>query len=126
MTIENIAKDGWLPTGFYTPAKKIDIGNAYMIFVSGMQPEKGIVNFKEQTISVFETIGKILKNAGATFDDVIETVIYLTDISNFADFSQIRQNYFKNSKPVSTLVEVSALGESHAKIEIKVNALIKK
>ena len=73
-----------------------------------------------QTHEVFSDIGDILKAAGATFDDVIKAVIYITDMSEFEKISKIRANYFKNSMPVSTLVEVNRMVRDGNKIEIEV------
>ena len=47
-------------------------------------------------------------------------------MNEFEKVSKIRADYFKNSKPVSTLVEVSRMVRDGAKIEIEVTALIKK
>jgi 2-iminobutanoate/2-iminopropanoate deaminase len=132
MKVENIVTSSKHARGFYSPAKKIDLGDSYLIFVSGIQCPKDENNsilsedITEQTTLVFEEIGKILKNAGASFDDVIKAVIYLTDMNNFSIVSTIRQEYFKNSKPVSTMVEVNGFTESKSKIEIEVTAIIEK
>lgn len=44
MRIENIKPEGYVMKGVYTPAKKIDIGDSYLIFVSGVQAPAGDVN----------------------------------------------------------------------------------
>ncbi len=111
MKIENIKPEGYVMKGVYTPAKKIDLGDSYLIFVSGVQAPAGEVNevatedIAEQTRLVFEEISDILKQAGASLDDVVKAVIYLKDIDDFKVVSPIRAEYFKNSMPVSTMVE---------------------
>ena len=67
-----------------------------------------------------------MKSAGASFDDVIKAVIYVANMSDFEKVSKIRAEYFKNSMPVSTLVEVSRMVRDGAKIEIEVTALLNK
>ena len=58
--IENIIPDGYVMKGVYTPAKKIDLGDKYLIFVSGVQAPAGDVNevctedIGEQTELVFQ------------------------------------------------------------------------
>ena len=132
MKIENIITNSKHVRGFYSPGKKIDLGDSYLIFVSGIQCPKDENNnvlsedIEGQTKLVFEEIGKILTNAGATFDDVVKAVIYLTDMKDFSVVSTIRQEYFINSKPVSTMVEVNAFTEAKSKIEIEVTAIISK
>ena len=132
MKLENIKPEGYVMKGVYTPAKKIDLGDSYLIFVSGVQAPQGDLNevatedVAEQTKLVFEEINDILKQAGATLDDVVKAVIYLKDINDFEIVSPIRAEYFKNSMPVSTMVEVSGFVRKGSKIEIEVTALIEK
>jgi len=130
--IQNIAPEDYKKRGVYTPAKKIDVGNFYQIYVSGVQAPKDdshkVVtdDIEEQTKLVFEDIKQILKQAGATLDDVIKAVIYVTDMNEFDKVSKIRGEYFKNSMPVSTLVEVNRMTRDGAKIEIEVTAILAK
>ncbi len=132
MKVENIKPEGYVMKGVYTPAKKIDLGDSYLIFVSGVQAPKGEFNevatedVAEQTKLVFEEISDILKQAGATLDDVVKAVIYLKDINDFEVVSPIRAEYFKNSMPVSTMVEAGGFVRKGSKIEIEVTALIEK
>lgn len=132
MRIENIKPEGYVMKGVYTPAKKIDLGDSYLIFVSGVQAPKGEFNevvtedVAEQTKLVFQEISDILKQAGATLDDIVKAVIYLKDINDFEIVSPIRAEYFKNSMPVSTMVEVGGFVRKGSKIEIEVTAIINK
>jgi 2-iminobutanoate/2-iminopropanoate deaminase len=115
--------------GGYTPAIKIDLGSAEMIFVSGIQPKKidgdhaFTDDIEEQTENVFQSIGEILNEAGATFDDVIKAQIFITDMQDFPKVSAIRDKYFANSKPVSTLLEVNAMTRKGSKFEMEVIAV---
>lgn len=108
------------------------MSDSYLIFVSGVQAPAGEINevvtddIGEQTKLVFEEIGSILKEAGASLDDVVKVVIYLKDINDFEIVSPIRAEYFKNSMPVSTMVEVGGFVRRGSKIEIEVTALIPK
>ena len=130
--IEDIVPSDYKTRGSYTPAKKFDMGNFYQIYVSGVQAPKDdnhrVVtdDIEEQTRLVFEDISNILGQAGATLDDVIKAVIYITDMKDFDKISPIRGEYFKNSQPVSTLVEVNGMTRVGAKIEIEVTAVIQK
>ena len=132
MNNENlIPKGGSEIMGAYSPGKKIDLGNSYMIFVTGQiaQDKDGNVvceDIEGQTEYVFERISDILKEGNASLDDVIKAQIFLTDIKDFSKVSPIRNKYFVNSKPVSTLVEVSNLVRNGCKIEIEVTAIVKK
>lgn len=131
--IENIYPEDWQQTrGFYSPAKKIDLGNSYMIYVSGQQVDKNENNeavtddIEEQTELVFQAIERTLKSAGSSMKDVVKAQIFLTDINDFPKVSSIRDRWFAESKPVSTLLEVNAMTRKGAKIEIEVTAVISK
>jgi len=124
-------KDGAEIMGAYSHGIKVDIGNKKMIFVTGQiaQDKDGNVvceDIEGQTEYVFECIQKILKEGNSSLDDVVKTQIFLTDINDFSKVSPIRNKYFKNSKPVSTLVEVSSLVKKGCKIEIEVIAISEK
>jgi len=131
--IENIYPEDWQQTrGFYSPAKKIDMGDFYMIYVSGQQVGKNKNNeaitddIEEQTELVFQAIEKILKSADASMKDVVKAQIFLTNINDFPKVSAIRDKWFAESKPVSTLLEVNTMTRKGAKVEIEVTAIIKK
>ena len=131
MIIENICPEGQENNSF-TPAKKIDMGNSYMIFVYGVQPDKNKNNeafsddIEQQTENVFENINSILELAGATMNDVVKAQIFITDINDLKKVSAIRNKWFIHSKPISTLLEVNAMTRKGTKIEIEVTAVIKK
>lgn len=117
--------------GAYSHGIKVDLGSSEMIFVTGKiaQDSNGNVvceDIEGQTEYVFECIKKILKEANSSLDDVVKTQIFLTDINDFSKVSPIRNKYFANSKPVSTLVEVNNLVKKDCKIEIEVIAIVKK
>ena len=69
---------------------------------------------------------KILKEAGASLDDIVKAVIYVTDISKFKEVSAIRNKYFAYAQPVSTLVEISKTVKEGCDIEIEVIAIKRK
>ena len=118
--------------GFYSPAVKVDLGNAEMIFVTGQQinldenGEAATDDIAEQTEYVFGQLQKILNGGGFSLNDVVKAQIFLTDIKDFPVVSEIRKKYFAESKPASTLVEAGAFVHKGAKIEIEVTAVREK
>ncbi len=115
--------------GAYSHGLKVNVGGKEMIFVTGqiaMDKDGNPVapdDIQKQTRFVFENIKKILAEGGATIDDVVKAVIYVTDISKFKKISAIRNEYFKNAKPVSTLVEINKTVKDGCDIEIEVTAV---
>ncbi|MCL2384025.1 MAG: RidA family protein [Oscillospiraceae bacterium] len=134
MLIEDIWPSSWQGTrGVYTPAKKIDIGNCYLIIVSGQQARKDENNevfsddIELQTEDVFMQINDILEEAGASMDNAVKAVLYFTDIeADFMKVSAIRDKWFANSKPISTCLSCNGFSRKGAKIEIEVTAIMEK
>jgi reactive intermediate/imine deaminase len=114
------------PISHYTDA--VRAGD--LLFVSGFVPVDGagrLVGGDDvvaQTRQVFANLGAVLAAAGATFADVVKVTVYLTDIADRARINPVRQEIFGDTRPASTLVEVSALAVLGAKLEIEVVALI--
>lgn len=115
--------------GAYSHGYKIQIGDTKLIFTTGqiaLDKDGNVVypdNPAKQAEFVFESLQKILKQADASLDDVIKATIFVTDMSDFTKISKVRNRYFKNSEPVSTLVEVKKLVKDGCKVEIEVVAV---
>lgn len=126
------SKDSAKKLGAYSHGYKIDVGDSEIIFTTGqIALDKdgnvvGIGDIEAQTEFVFESLQNILKEAGASLDDVIKATTYVTDINDFPKISPIRNKYFKTAEPVSTLVEVNKLVKENCKIEIEVIAVKQK
>ena len=71
-----------------------------------------------QARQVFANLGAVLDAAGASFADVVKVTVYLTDIGDRAAINPVRQEVFGETRPASTLVEISALVTPGAKVEI--------
>jgi reactive intermediate/imine deaminase len=129
MKKDKITPREFTPTmGAYSHGLKVITGDAKWIFVTGqiaMDSNGEVVSndIEKQTKFVFENIKSILEEAGASFADVVKTQIFLTDINDFSKVSPIRNEYYEDSEPVSTLVEVSALVKKRCKIEVEVIAI---
>jgi 2-iminobutanoate/2-iminopropanoate deaminase len=114
------------PISHYTDA--VRAGD--LLFVSGCVPVDGegrLVGGDDvvaQARQVLANVGAVLAAAGATFADVVKVTVYLTDIADRAAINPVRQEIFGESRPASTLVEVSALAIPGAKLEIDAVALI--
>ena len=81
-------------------------------------------NLYVQTTFTFQKIEKALKEAGGSLNDVVRTRMYVIDISNWEDAGKAHGEFFKDIKPASTMVEVSALIHQELLIEIEVTAIL--
>jgi 2-iminobutanoate/2-iminopropanoate deaminase len=118
-----------IPSKAYSQGIIVPLGDADMMFVTGQvsQDIDGNVLFpndaKEQAGVVYDRIETILREGGMSMDDVVKAQIFLTDIKDGPTVSKIRDEVFKNAKPVSTLVEVNALVKPECCVEIEVTAV---
>lgn len=118
------------PIGAYSNGLVIPIGDKNMILLTGQvaTDKTGKAQFvespAEQTEYIFKNIESLLLETGATIDNIVKVVIYLTDMNYFKEVSPVRNKYLSNCKPVSTLVEVNRLAVDGCKVEIEVTAII--
>ncbi len=75
-----------------------------------------------QTRQILRTIIAALAEAGAKPEDVVRTVMYVTDIADALDVGRAHGEIFSNIRPASTLVAVSALIAPEMKVEIEAYA----
>jgi enamine deaminase RidA (YjgF/YER057c/UK114 family) len=78
----------------------------------------------EQTVHILKTIEKALQDAGSSLSDVVRTRIYLTDISRWEEVGRAHGEFFEEIRPVTTIVEVSALISKELLVEIEAEAII--
>ena len=100
------------PIGPYNQA--VIAGN-YM-FVSGqiaLNPKNGELitgEIKKETTQVMENLKAILSEASLTFENVVKTTIFLSDMNDFSSVNEIYGSYLNNSTaPARETVQVSKL-----------------
>ena len=76
----------------------------------------------EQTRVTLRIIGEALAKAGATFEQVVRTRIFVLDISDWKAVGAAHGEVFADIRPVSTMVEVSRLIDPDHLVEIEVEA----
>ncbi len=128
------------PVGAFPHAKRV--GN--LLFLSGIGPRvrgskeiPGVTldraghiesyDIETQCRAVFENVRLVLEDAGATWNDIVDVTVFLTDIKkDFATYNRIYPEYFAGPdkpNPTRTTVEVGALPTPIA-IELKVIAAV--
>lgn len=97
-----------------------------MLFTSGqlgLEPETGILpeGIEAQAKQSLQNIRAILEEAGLQKTDVIKTVVYLKNMSDFAAVNAIYADFFGDHKPARSCVEVAGLPKGGL-VEIEVVA----
>ena len=77
-----------------------------------------------QAERVFENIGRVLAAAGSGPEHVVKVTLFLTDVDDRSAINPVRQRWFGETRPASTLVEVSRLAIPGAKIEVEAVAIV--
>jgi 2-iminobutanoate/2-iminopropanoate deaminase len=104
-------KDAPAPIGPYSQAVS---ANGFL-FISGqvaINPSTGDVetgNVKVETEQVMDNLAAILKTAGLTFDNVVKTTIFLSDMSLFASVNEVYGSFFSADFPARETVAVKGL-----------------
>ena len=99
------------PIGPYSQA----IAWEKFIFSSGqiaLDPQSGDLVHGDvgvQTRQVLENLKAVLTAGGATMQSVLKTTIYLKDMADFVKVNEIYDEYFGDSLPARSTVEVSRL-----------------
>ncbi len=123
ITIINTA-DVPAPIGPYSQAVKS--GN--MLFLSGqvaLDTDGNLVmeSIKAETHQVMKNISILLKEAGAGFENIVKTTIFLTDMAFFAEVNEAYGSYFKTNFPARETVAVKGLPKN-VNVEISVIAVV--
>ena len=117
------------PRGAYSPGLLVEQEGCSTLFVTGqlaVDPDGKVVAPYDpvaQTEYVFQLIGSILEAGGMAFTDVVKVQTFLTNMPDFEKYSPIRNRYFAENKPVSTLLEVKGLAREGCCVEIEVVAM---
>ena len=127
------------PVGLYPHARRV----GDLLFLSGVGPrEKGtkkipgveldqdgqIVSYDiaKQCHSVFKNVKLILEASGATWNDLVDVTVFLTNMKDdFKMYNEIYATYFKDNQPCRTTVEINSLPTPIA-IELKCIAALNK
>jgi 2-iminobutanoate/2-iminopropanoate deaminase len=90
--------------------------------VAGKIVEGGIV---EQTDRVMQNLEEVLRAAGATWNDVVKTTVYLHDLSHFPTVNEVYGKWLGDARPARSTVQVTALPRG-ALVEIDAIAVVSK
>lgn len=111
--------------GPYSPG--LTAGN--MLFLSGsipLDPVSGQLvdgGIREQTTRVMENIRGLLAAAGADFNHIVRTTVFMVDLGEFAAMNEVYASYFTAPYPARSTVQVARLPRD-VRVEIDVIAVL--
>ena len=108
-------------------SRAVLVGNQLEVSGTVATDESGTVgkgDFYQQTKFILQKIEKVLQQAGFELKDVVRTRIFVTDITHWEEVGKAHGEFFRDIKPATSMVEVSALIDSDYLVEIEVTALL--
>ena len=109
-------------------SRAVRIGNIIEVAGTTAVDENGqVVGINDpsvQTKFILSKIEKALTSAGATLKDVIRTRMFVTNIADWEKIGMVHGIYFKDIKPVTTMVEVKSLISPELLVEIEATAIL--
>jgi 2-iminobutanoate/2-iminopropanoate deaminase len=115
------------PISHYTDAVRV----GGLLFVSGcvpVDPEGRLVGGEDvvaQARQTFANMAAVLEAGGSSFADVAKVTVFLTDVDDRPKINPVRQEFFGDARPASTLVEVRRLAVPGARIEVEAVAVVR-
>ncbi|SDM17997.1 2-iminobutanoate/2-iminopropanoate deaminase [Daejeonella rubra] len=112
------------PIGPYSQA--VQTGN--MLFISGQIPIDPETNqlisgsISDEAKQVMQNLEALLTTAGFSFENVVKTTIFLSDMNHFAQVNEVYGSYFKSDYPARETVAVLGLPKN-VNVEISLIAV---
>ncbi len=99
------------------------VRTGHLLFVSGqvaLDPASGVLvdgDVAVQTHRVMRNLAEILGAAGASFQDVVKTTVFLVDLGDFAAMNEVYATYVGAPAPARATIQVAKLPKD-ARVEI--------
>ena len=124
-SVKQFMVDGQLePISHYCHATRV----GDRVWISGTVGIDGDGNVPDDTVEQFrlamDSLDQVLRAAGGRPEHIVKVTIYLTDVADRQRINPIRQEYWGDHRPASTLVGVAALALPGLKVEIEAEAVV--
>lgn len=108
-------------------SRAVRVGNVIEIAGTVAVEDGQVVGLNDpyaQTVCILNKIQGVLQETGASLSDVVRTRMFVTDISQWEEVGRAHGEFFKDIRPVTSMIEVSALISKDYLVEIEVTAIV--
>jgi enamine deaminase RidA (YjgF/YER057c/UK114 family) len=81
-------------------------------------------DIRAQTRRALEKLATVMREAGGSLTDIVKITVFITDLRYREGYGEVRAEFFPHDPPASTLIQVVALADPNALIEIEGIAVI--
>jgi len=110
-------------------SRAVRVGDAVEVAGTTATDEDGVVVGESdpyaQAKQALSNVERALEEAGAGLDDVVRTRMYVTDADDWEAVGEAHAEFFGDVRPVTTMVEVSALVDPAMLVEIEAEAVVR-
>jgi enamine deaminase RidA (YjgF/YER057c/UK114 family) len=107
-------------------SRAVQVGDHIEVAGTVASDENGVVAKGDaygQTRFIIQKISTALEKAGFSLKDVVRTRMFVTDISRWEEFGKAHGEFFKDVRPVTSMIEVKGLIDPGYLIEVEVTAI---